>query len=63
MTISPEYAIIKIMKRDFWNGIRPLGHKTLLALSEDLIMITIFVIGFISLYILGTRGVTIGRPL
>ena len=23
------------MKRDFWNGIRPLGHKTLLALSED----------------------------
>ena len=30
------YAIIKIMKRDFWNGIRPLGHMTLLALSEDL---------------------------
>jgi hypothetical protein len=24
------YAIIKIMKRDFWNGIRPLGHMTLL---------------------------------
>ena len=23
------------MKRDFWNGIRPLGHVTLLALSED----------------------------
>jgi hypothetical protein len=26
-------------------------------------MITIFVIGFIGLYILGTHGVTIGRPL
>ena len=23
------------MKRDFWNGIRPLGHVALLALSED----------------------------
>ena len=23
------------MKRDFWSGIRPLGHVTLLALSED----------------------------
>ena len=27
------------MKRDFWNGIRPLGHVTLLALSEDFEMI------------------------
>ena len=23
------------MERDFWSGIRPLGHVTLLALSED----------------------------
>ena len=35
LTISEGYEIIKIMKRDFWNGIRPLGHVTLLALSED----------------------------
>ena len=28
------------MERDFWNGIRPLGHVTLLALSEDFWMTT-----------------------
>ena len=33
LTNLSGYAIIKIMKRDFWNGIRPLGHVTLLALS------------------------------
>ena len=30
MTISPEYAIIKTMERDFWNGNHPLGHMALL---------------------------------
>ena len=30
MTISPVYAIIKTMERDFWNGNHPLGHMTLL---------------------------------
>jgi hypothetical protein len=35
LTNPDGYGTIKIMKRDFWNGIRPLGHVTLLALSED----------------------------
>ena len=35
------YGSLKIMKRDFWSGIRPLGHVTLLALSEDFWM-TVF---------------------
>ena len=30
LTISPVYEIIKTMERDFWNGIRPLGHVALL---------------------------------
>ena len=30
LTIPVEYAIMKTMKRDFWSGICPLGHKTLL---------------------------------
>ena len=33
------------MKRDFWNGIRPLGHVTLLALSEDFWMTTLYAKG------------------
>ena len=47
MTISVGYAIIKIMKRDFWNGIRPLGHVTLLALSEDFLMTTLYAKGLV----------------
>ena len=32
------YGTIKIMKRDFWNGNCPLGHKTQLVSHEELIM-------------------------
>mgnify|MGYP004329236649 CR=1 FL=1 len=35
------------MKRDFWNGIRPLGHVTLLALSEDFWMTTLYAKGLV----------------
>ena len=30
LTSSDDCGTIKIMKRDFWSGIRPLGHVTLL---------------------------------
>jgi len=30
LTNSDWYVTIKTMERDFWNGIRPLGHETLL---------------------------------
>ena len=35
------YEIIKTMERDFWNGIRPLGHVTLLVSLEDFWMIDV----------------------
>ena len=35
------------MERDFWNGIRPLGHVTLLALSEDFWMTTLYAKGLV----------------
>ena len=36
LTISVGYEIMKTMERDFWNGIRPLGHVTLLVSLKDL---------------------------
>ena len=35
------------MKRDFWSGNRPLGHVTLLALSEDFWMTTLYAKGLV----------------
>ena len=36
LTISVGYEIMKTMERDFWNGIRSLGHVTLLVSLKDL---------------------------
>ena len=41
------YGSLKIMKRDFWSGIRPLGHVTLLALSEDFWLTTLYAKGLV----------------
>jgi hypothetical protein len=35
LTLCSQYVIIGIMKRDFWSGIRPLGHKTLLVSLKE----------------------------